>query len=431
VKVCLVGYGTRGDVQPFVALGAELVSRGHEVTLLVPRNGAPMARAAGLPVVELPLDVQQMFDAPAAQRMLAAGRISKFFSWLHDEERGFQDAMREVLLEGTRGADAIVCHGLMEDRCAAIAEARGAAFASIHFCPSLPTRHFPSPFIAARNLGPLNRMTHRVALGMLWRFSRDDVATLRSELSLPPASGPYTRAVVRGEGIQLVGYSPAIAPTPPDWPPTARSLGPLMLSSQLRRRIGEVGLPDELENWLDAGPPPVFLGFGSMPVLDVEGLVRTVRATLEAVGARAVLGAGWSELRDIRDETIFSVAGIDHQSLLPRCRAAVHHGGAGTVHASLAAGVPTLVCSVFADQPFWGHRCRVLGVGDTFPFKRFDRRHLTAGLDKVLDDGSRAKARELAQRIAAEEPLSRAVAAIEEVAARAGSARRPSGSLSG
>jgi sterol 3beta-glucosyltransferase len=413
MKVSLVSYGTRGDVQPFVCLGAGLAARGHEVSLLVPRNGVPMARASGLPTLELPFDLQQMLDSPAAQQMLAAGRINKFFRWLHEEESDFLDPLRAALLEGTREADTIVSHGLMEDRCAAIAEARGTRMLSVHFAPSMPSRVFPSPFVTRQNLGPLNWTTHRLMLEMLWRLSRDDVAMLRRELGIPPARSSHSQALARGEGELLLAYSPAIAPTPADWPAGARSVGALTMSPKLRESIGESGFSNDLEAWLDAGPPPVFLSLGSMPVADVDGLVRTVRGSLEAVGARGVIGAGWSELGEIRDETIFSVEGVDHQSLLPRCIAAVHHGGSGTVHASLAAGVPTLVCSVFADQPYWGRRCRALGVGDTFPFKRLDQPRLTAGLEKVMNRRMRSNAADLARRIAVDEPLPRAIAAIE------------------
>lgn len=111
--------------------------------------------------------------------------------------------------------------------------------------------------------------------------------------------------------------------------------------------------------------------------------------------------------------------GNGRSTLLPHCAAAVHHGGSGTVHASLAAGAPTLVCSVFADQPFWGHRCRALGVGDTFPFKKLDERQLLAGLRSVLEPGIAVAAGELASRMAEEDPLAEAVAAIERAPEKA------------
>lgn len=416
MRVALVGYGTRGDVQPFVCLGAALEERGHEVRLLVPGNGAPMARASGLAMTELPLDVQKMFAAPAAQRMLANGRISAFFRWLSHEEKAYLHDLRAVLIAGTKGADAIVCHPLAEDRCAAIGEARGIPVIAAQFFPVLPSRSFPSPFLSQRNLGPLNRTTHRLMLRMLWRLSRDEVAEMRGELRLPPARRSYTTAIARGEGHAVLAYSPAVFPAPPDWPTGVRPTGALTPWPELRSRLGEAGLPAELESWLDQGPAPVFLGFGSMPVLDPEALLGTARRALRELGVRGVVGAGWSDLPGARDELIFTLGEVDHQSLLPRCAAAVHHGGSGTSHTALAAGVPSLVCSVFADQPFWGHRCRALGVGETFPFHKLDERRLTAGLRTALAPRISRNARALAARIADEDPIGAAIEVTESAA---------------
>jgi len=413
MKVGLVGYGTRGDVQPFVCLGAALAERGHEVRLLVPRNGVPMARAAGLPVVELPLDVQEMLSRPAAQRMLAAGRIGAFFRWLHREERVYLEDLRRTLIDGTRDVDTIVCHPLVEDRCAALGEANGFPLIAVQFFPILPSRSFPSPFISQRDLGPLNRSTHRLMLRMLWRLSRDEVAAMRKELDLPPARRSQTAAIARREGRALLAYSPALYPAPPDWPAGVRPVGALTPWPELRARLRESGIPAELQDWLAAGPPPVFLGFGSMPVLDADSLLSAARHALAELGVRGVIGAGWSDLPGARDDLIFTLDHVDHQSLLPRCAAAVHHGGSGTVHASLAAGVPTLVCSVFADQPFWGRRCRALGVGETFPFHKLDERRLSAGLRRVLEPGVADAAGALAARMAEEEPIARAIETVE------------------
>lgn len=115
----------------------------------------------------------------------------------------------------------------------------------------------------------------------------------------------------------------------------------------------------------------------------------------------------------MHDDTLFVVGEVDHQSLLPRCAAAVHHGGAGTTHTSLAAGTPTLVCSVFADQPFWGSQCRRLRVGATFPFTRLNAKRLTSGLRAVLDSRVAARAREVARRMSEEDGVGAAIAHLE------------------
>ena len=157
----------------------------------------------------------------------------------------------------------------------------------------------------------------------------------------------------------------------------------------------------------------MFLGFGSIPVLDPKGFLETVRTTLANLGVRGILAAGWSELNAQGDDTLFVVNEVDHQSLLPRCAAAVHHGGAGTTQTSLAAGTPTVVASVFADQPFWGSQCRRLGVGATVPFTKLDANRLTGGLRTVLDTKVVARAGDVARRMAQEGGVVKAVAHIE------------------
>jgi UDP:flavonoid glycosyltransferase YjiC (YdhE family) len=150
-----------------------------------------------------------------------------------------------------------------------------------------------------------------------------------------------------------------------------------------------------------------------MPVLDQGAMLSTIRTALANLGARGIVAAGWSALSAAGDETLFVVDEIDHQSLLPRCAAAVHHGGAGTTAASLAAGTPTVICSVFGDQPFWGERCRALGVGETFPFAKLDVPRLTDALRTVLSPAAAVRAREVGTRMADEDGVGRAVAYLD------------------
>jgi sterol 3beta-glucosyltransferase len=419
VRVALVTWGTRGDVQPYVCLARALADRGHEVRVIAPRNGEEMAQAADVPFRALPLDIQSLFLAEPAQRMLAAGRITSAVKWVQNEQKAYATDLRQVLLSETESVDLVVSYPYLAEHCEAIATARGVAHVPLFLTPFIPSRSFPSAVITLRGrwrqLGPLNRVSHQLVLEMFGRVTRDEVSTLRRELGIPPVSQRMWRTVARGEAPCLLGYSQTLFPTPGDWPSSAHPAGFLTPWPELRARLSEHGVPSELDDWLAAGSPPVFLGFGSMPVLDGAALLRTVRATLADLGVRGILAAGWSELDAGGDDTLFVVGEVDHQSLLPRCAAAVHHGGAGTTHASLAAGTPTLICSVFFDQSFWGSRCRRLGVGATFPFARLNARRLTDGLRAVFNSRVTARAKEVARRMADEDGIGSAVSHLEHV----------------
>ena len=417
MRVALVTLGSRGDVQPFVCLARALADRGHEVRVVAPRSGEAMARAADVPFRALPLDMQALKRAEPAQRMLAHGRVTSFVKWFQNEEKAFAVDLRRVLISETESVDLIVSGVLVADRCEAIATARQIPHVPLHLTPFIPSRSFPSALITQRgrwrHLGPLNYLSHQLVMEMIWRAHRDEVSAMRQELGVPPALRLMARTIARGEVPCLLGYSQTLFSTPGDWPTSVHPAGFFEPWPELRAQLGEHGVPPELDDWLQAGSAPVFLGFGSMPVLDGAGLLRTVRAMLAELGVRGILAAGWSELDAASDDTLFVVGEVDHQSLLPRCAAAVHHGGAGTTHASLAAGTPTLICSVFADQPFWGSQCRRLGVGTTFPFARLNARRLTDGLRAVLDGRVAAGAKEVAQRMAGEDGIGAAVAHLE------------------
>jgi sterol 3beta-glucosyltransferase len=413
VNVALATTGTRGDIQPFVCLARALADGGHDVEVIAPRSAAEMTRRAGISFRALPYDFQEQIRSEPAQRMLAAGRVTATFRWVREREKGYRDATNHALISATESVDLIVCNLLAQAKCRAVAQAREIPLVPVHLQPHVRSWAYPSVWSGWRNLGPvLNRLSHELTHQMAWRSQHDGLAALHRELGLAPPTNSTGRPILSGEGPTLLAYSQVLCPAPPGWPATLHPVGPLKLGPELRTRLGEIGIPSELEAWLQAGSSPVFLGFGSMPVLDKGATLRTIRASLSALGARGIVAAGWSELGELDtagDDTLIAVGDIDHDSLLPRCRAAVHHGGAGTVAASLGAGIPTLVCSVFGDQRFWGARSRSLGVGDTFPFAKLDTRRLTNGLETVFAPQIADRARKVASRIAEEDGVGTAL----------------------
>lgn len=239
----------------------------------------------------------------------------------------------------------------------------------------------------------------------MWRSSREATLEHRAKLGLEPVDGPYCREFLTERRPVVLSCSPILFERPVDWGDEIAHCPGITLSPELRRALGEYGLDPELDSWLAEGSPPIYFGFGSMPILEPQETLAVVRRVLDRLRARAVISTGWSKMAGASDDRIRFVDAVDHDALFPRCQAAVHHGGAGTTYATLRAGIPALICSVLGDQPFWGSRLFKLGIGATLPFQKFSEARLQRGLEILLRPQVIAAAREAGVRAAAEEGL--------------------------
>jgi UDP:flavonoid glycosyltransferase YjiC (YdhE family) len=207
----------------------------------------------------------------------------------------------------------------------------------------------------------------------------------------------------------LNGWSPRVLPHPPDWGSHLPVTGYWFLDHP-----EDWTPPDGLQDFLDSGPPPVSVGFGSMGGARSEELATSVLRALAKTGDRAVLVTSWGGLgnADLPD-TVFKANEVPYDWLFPRVRAAVHHGGAGTTAASLRAGAPTVVVPFFTDQSFWGARVASLGVGaHPIPQAKLSADRLAAALEETRGAGMRERARVLGEKIRAEDGVARAVEAF-------------------
>lgn len=405
MKITLVGYGSRGDVQPYACLGWELRQRGHEVRICAPRNMQDFVERLGFEYVPLPFDTQQLLGAPEAQRMLAQGAFGAFLKWLDAESRKFRSQLFESLRAATEGADAVVSHGLVDDLLANLGTLLQLPIIPFYLYPVVSSRTFPALFLTNQSLGPLNGLTHRLLEFVIWRSTREATNEHRATLGLPPAKRPYVHQVEAEKRPGVLSYSPLLFPRPPDWGDEILSCPGIAMPADMRQALGEAGLEAGLEAWLARGPAPFYLGFGSIPVLEPKAVLSVVRRVLERLDARAVISVGWSDVTEASDERISFAGTVDHDALLPRCRGAVHHGGAGTTYATLRAGIPTLICAVFGDQPFWGSRLEKLGIGTTFRFQKWNEARFEEGLRTLLRPEVVAAARDVGARAEAEQGL--------------------------
>ncbi|MCD0162395.1 glycosyltransferase family 1 protein [Deinococcus sp. 6YEL10] len=411
MRVTLIALGSRGDVQPYVALGLGLRRAGHAVRLASHEAFRALVTGAGLEFAPMRGNVQEVVNSPemraalAGGNMLAINRVSARATqqgallWAEDGLVAARDA--DLLVAGIGGMN--VAQALSEKLRVPLVEA--------HVVPFHPTRAFPGaifPPATARLGGWANRLSHVLTRQVMWQMFRSaDTRARREVLGLSPApwSGPRPLRPLP----TLHGISPAVLPRPADWDASQHLTGYWFLPQEAWTP------PPTLEAFLNAGPPPVSIGFGSMTTPDPQATTRAVVAALARSGQRAVLLSGWGGLSaaDVPD-TVFVTDSVPHDWLFPRVAAVVHHGGAGTTAAGLAAGVPNVIVPFFGDQPFWGDRVQRLGVGPApVPRRALNEQTLAEALTRaVTDAGMHDRAAALGARIRAEDGVARAAEVI-------------------
>ena len=405
MNVAILTLGTRGDVQPFVALGAGLEEAGHEVTLVTGKGFGAMVSGRGLRYVALDVDLLELAQSPEGRTALRSPRGALRMA------RGLMPTVRKMLVDqweaaASSRADAVVYHpkAMVGHH---VAEALGVpGFLALPVPALSPTRAFPVPVMPLPDLGgPLNKLSYGVFFRSLTLPYRRMVNRWRKEtLGLPALPLSANELELRGEPVvRLYPCSPRVVPVPADWDESSAMTGYWFLDAGSDWRP-----PDELAAFLEDGPPPVYVGFGSAAP-DPGGSRAAALAALRRLGLRGVLATG---RHGMAAPGAIEIEGAPHEWLFPRMTAVVHHGGAGTTAEGLRAGRPTAVFpSNFGDQLFWGRRVHALGAGpEPVPQKRLTVEGLVASIRAITDDeGMRRRAAALGEKIRAEDGVARAV----------------------
>ncbi len=416
MRIVIPTTGSVGDLQPYVALGLGLQAFGHEVRLATHADYEPAVRARGLDFYAIEEDARAFHAQEAGRRMFTAG--TNPFVFLREFVRLRQPRMRSLMarcLEACRGADAVVGASTALLISNSVAEKLKIPFISASLQPTTPTRFLVnSLFPPLPDWFPLsgvyNFASHLLVGEILWQLLGPAINRARAEvLGLPPFPflGPLK---VMKEIPVLHGYSSAVVPRPRDWRAENHLTGFWFL-----KRPRDWRPPAELVDFLEAGPPPVYVGFGSMPNRHPHEVAALVTDALRRAGQRGILAAGWGGLAGSpKSDQVLLVESVPHDWLFPRVRAVVHHGGAGTTAAGLRAGVPSVLVPYMADQPFWGGRVLALGVGPRpIPRKELTAPRLAEAIRAAVQNQAlRRRAAELGQRLRAENGVAHAVGVI-------------------
>lgn len=431
MKFTVVTYGTEGDTRPLAALCRALIDAGHEAQLLADRSTLHAAKTLGVPCAPLAGDIKRALapdgalgvivgkrtGAQATAKALAAIANANTHAWMAQVKAAAEDS------------DALIVSALASFVGLSVAEHLRIPGIGASMIPITPTREFASPFLPPTlppTLVPgfLNRASHRFVNDMIWRAFRQATNAARVEVcALAPRKRNWT------DHPMLYGVSRALLPRPADWSEYARVCGQWTMPVSSERATdfslgagagaGSPGAgadwtpPESLTAFLDAGEPPIYVGFGSMAGFDREPMVR---ALVEAVGGRrALFYPGWSGVEPSALPSNFCVIGdTPHAWLFPRVALAIHHGGAGTTHSAIRARIPSVVVPFAGDQFFWAQRLYRLGAAAApVDGKAVDAKALARAIEFALRPATRARAAELGAAMREEDGLRDAVAAIE------------------
>lgn len=423
MKALLVTHGSRGDVQPFAALAAGLTDAGHEVVLAAPASSATLAEPHCARAIPLDDGTNKLVGDRAAWQAVESnfrGLRGKRLGWRllrHNRlamSRVFDD-LAELTRHLVRADDVDVVVHQVNVPGQAIAERLGVPAVAVCLQPFwVPTASFPDPLFPYRLPAVLNRTSYLSTKLFVRAFTGGIGRWRRTELDLPrrrhgrnplrrpdgtpaPVVQAFSRHVLPAgsrypDSVHTVGF--LFLPAPPDWTP-----------------------PSDLARFLDDGEPPVYVGFGSMVGSDPARTGRIVADALRSLGVRAVVAVGRGGMAPEGMGTgIHCLTHAPHDWLFPRMAAVVHHGGAGTTGAALAAGRPQVVCPFMFDQPFFGRRLHSSGVAAPVqPLRELTAAGLAAAIREALDPTMAARAAALGELVRAEDGVRAAVKVVESV----------------
>lgn len=417
MNITIMTYGSRGDAQPFLSLAIALRERGHNVMLAAPEDFEAQINAYNIPYIRNPIRGQEFFQKDISKRVargITPATLLALWREVIPELKRALLTTTHLVAEAAHDADLLIAHGFLIPFAWSIHQRLQIPLMLGIAAPIMPTRVFtpfkPIPF-GQRIYNPL---TFHLLLRGMFSFMIEPMNTYRREVGLPALSaGNVIRILFKGQIPILMHYSRHAQPVPSDWGANIHVVGAWPLPPQ-----DNWTPPDALSAFLAQGEPPVFFGFGSMPVDHPEQMSQKISEALRLAGLRGVLQAGWAGLVH-EDEHLITIDDTPHEWLFPRMAAIVHHGGSGTTHSALRAGKPALIVPFSADQPFWGRRVAELGVGvPPIPPKKLTLERLTVALRTLTQDGTmRQRAAELGALLRAEDGLATACDLVEQYVA--------------
>jgi UDP:flavonoid glycosyltransferase YjiC (YdhE family) len=427
MRIKLLIAGSRGDAQPAIALGLGLKKAGYQVCLVSFKEFGQLSTRNGLDFVPLSVNMADLYAKFGRLKMFESGAM--ILRFIPETIKLFRDTLEGITrdyLEASQGGDLLIGCPANTWLGYAIGEKLGIPYIDSYVLPLAPTRSFPTvlwPWVTSPGrgkglVGILNLSTTWLVGSLTWLGIRPLVNRCRKNvLGMAPAALFGNRGRPDHLNVPaLAGFSELILPRPMDWGEHIHVTGYWFLDTPTYEP------PEDLKAFLRVGPPPVYIGFGSMPSKNPAETAALIVKALRLSGQRGILCTGKGILGqgmvgEGSTNDVFFLESIPHDWLFPRMAAVVHHGGSGTTAAGLRAGVPSVLVPVAADQRLWAQRVGELGLGPKpIPRSKLTPQRLSEAIQQAIgDQGILGRASAMGKKIRAEEGVSNAVRIIKRL----------------
>lgn len=416
MNIGIFTYGTRGDLQPYVALALGLKAKGHEVTISATEDFKEFVEGFNISFQPLFGNAEGMMNSAEGQSILKSENPIKlmkyYFKVLHDS----REPLRKSYFTAISKVDFIIANAMTLPIVSTIAEKQNKKMAITYFMPPVvPTKEFPLGDFDFFNFSWYNKLTYKIAQGFFWKFVKKDTNEYRKELGLAELKENLISHIDKQKVLDLYCISPSLISQPKDWESHHKISGFLTVPLQVRKEHSLDKTPDELSVWLDNGSKPIYIGFGSNGVGNTEKFISIIKEVLEKTNERILFCTGWSLFDNLpAHNNLFISKYVNHETILPKCKVGIFHGGAGTLATMLRNNLPVIIVSFYTDQPTWGKIVERKKLGFHIPAKKITADKLIAAIELSQTEEIKDNVRAIGQLIRNERGLENAVAEIQD-----------------
>lgn len=416
-RIGLVTKGSRGDIQPFIALAIGLKNRGHQVTIVTFKNFQKQISDYQIDFIPLDLNMEEEVYDKEVMEVTRTGNLLKFGLLLRKHSDKYLAKTIHDIDRASENFDFIVASGLAFPNILPITVKRNIKYAILNFSmPYSITKEFPSIGFEFQNVPLFNKWSHFIfAYASCILFLLREVNHSARLLHLPLWTLSKLRTEFQLKNRLIIHpMSQQLLQQPKDWPSNSAVTGFLNLPSAERTQISNEQIPKGLQEWLENGEKPIYIGFGSIPIPDTDLMQSIISRLLNETNHRIVYCHGWTKpFLNLEYKNLFLIDSVNHEWLMPRCKLAIIHGGIGTVGAVLHGQIPMIIASILADQPNNGELITKKKLGAHIPFRKLSYDKLLKAINLVSTEEYKLNARATGDKMKLENGVEESVKLIE------------------